>query len=365
MNMNRENDHFNKVEMERLADLLERYLADQSTDEEKKAIGQWYESLAGEQETSTIEELESKSTIWDKISTVTNPAPEERTIRFADPPRAWLRWVATIALFCLSGVVAYVFYSTKEQNSLADSTSIRQRDSQKNWVVKSNSTRAVQRLTLPDGSLVALQPGATVSYPAVFKNEERLIHFAGEAFFDIQRDETKPFKVVTGSITTRVLGTSFTVKAKDQSSVVEVNVRTGRVSVYEHEKADNSKDARSCVFTDGVILAPNQKVTYYKEESKWVTELVHDPLPVVSNAEKDSVLVFKDNLMRQVLQDVARTYSVEIMVANENIYECTFTGDVSQMELFDMLKVICRSTRATYEIRGTKILINGKGCNAQ
>jgi hypothetical protein len=48
---------------------------------------------------------------------------------------------------------------------------------------------------------------------------------------------------------------------------------------------------------------------------------------------------------------------------NDATYSCTFTGDVSMMELYDILDVICKSTGTNYEVKGTKLLITGPGCN--
>jgi hypothetical protein len=51
------------------------------------------------------------------------------------------------------------------------------------------------------------------------------------------------------------------------------------------------------------------------------------------------------------------------MVENEKMYNCLFTGDVTRMDLFSKLDVICQSVKASYQVAGTKILIEGKGCD--
>jgi transmembrane sensor len=47
---------------------------------------------------------------------------------------------------------------------------------------------------------------------------------------------------------------------------------------------------------------------------------------------------------------------------NDAIYNCPFTGDLSHMELYDMLTLICKSIGSEYEVRGTRILVDGVGC---
>ena len=50
------------------------------------------------------------------------------------------------------------------------------------------------------------------------------------------------------------------------------------------------------------------------------------------------------------------------MVENEAIYKCPFTGDISQQNLYTKLDIINKVLKTTYEVKGTKILIKGKGC---
>jgi hypothetical protein len=55
-------------------------------------------------------------------------------------------------------------------------------------------------------------------------------------------------------------------------------------------------------------------------------------------------------------------YGIDIVPENESIYQCLFTGDISQQDLFTKLDMICRATNASYEIVGTRIVIRGRGC---
>ncbi len=343
-------DPSRKDELEKLSNLLERYLESRSSDEERRAIEQWFESLAGDRETTAHDESESKENIWTKIESVTNPdhrtpLGENSNSSFS---RRWLGWAAAITIVCLSTFALY-------QRNKSDENTLAAFNVEDNWIVKTNNTASIQNLVLPDSSEVILKPQAKIKYPVSFTDNERAVYFTGEAFFAIQKNKSKPFKVVTGDIITRVLGTSFNVKANDQSSVVEVDVRTGRVSVYEKSKTNHQA-------SDGVILTPNQKVIYSKKNDTWITELISDPLPIVDTPDVKYQLIYKDQLVKDVVQEISTIYGIEIIVSNDRIYDCNFTGDLSGMELYDMLKVICKTVRATYEVHGTRILINGDGC---
>lgn len=75
---------------------------------------------------------------------------------------------------------------------------------------------------LSDGTKICLNAGSKLEIINYKKNERR-VRLHGEAYFDVTRDEMRPFIVETGKIAVRVLGTEFNVNSKgDEHSVVLV-----------------------------------------------------------------------------------------------------------------------------------------------
>ena len=75
---------------------------------------------------------------------------------------------------------------------------------------------------LSDGTKICLNAGSKLEIINYKKNERR-VRLCGEAYFDVTRDEMRPFIVETGKIAVRVLGTEFDVNSKgDEHSVVLV-----------------------------------------------------------------------------------------------------------------------------------------------
>ncbi len=95
-----------------------------------------------------------------------------------------------------------------------------------------NTSGSVQKVALADGSVVSLEPGSTLRYPEHF-GTQREVYLTGEAFFNVFRDEKHPFLVYAEDVVTRVLGTSFRVKAYGQGKEVRVAVTSGKVSVFK------------------------------------------------------------------------------------------------------------------------------------
>jgi hypothetical protein len=234
----------------------------------------------------------------------------------------------------------------------------------KNMDEKTNTSSQPEKMEMEDGSMITLQPGSKINYPFHFLPGKREVYLEGEAFFEVSKNPNSPFYVYSDNIVTHVLGTSFNVKRDRITRQVVVSVRTGKVEVYEGRLAGKSNEPKK---DNGVILLPNQKVVYDDDKGRFVPSLVDTPLPIIAETEKrDSSkenFVFDEAALSKVLDVLGKNYGIEIVVENENIYHCLFTGDISRQGLYAQLDIICESVHASYEIKSTKILIKGKGCN--
>ena len=56
---------------------------------------------------------------------------------------------------------------------------------------------AKTKITLPDSSVVWLNANACLRYPREFSGQARQVEIKGEAFFEVRKDEKKPFIVRT------------------------------------------------------------------------------------------------------------------------------------------------------------------------
>jgi transmembrane sensor len=231
----------------------------------------------------------------------------------------------------------------------------------------SNNTAKAIRYKLEDGTAITLAPGSSFSYPDHFLADKREVSLDGEAFFEVSRNVKRPFYVYYNNLVTHVLGTSFTIKTDKQKAQVEVSVSTGKVEVYEEREAVDKKLPH--VKNNGVILTPNQKVVYREKSKEFESSLVDVPLPIHdhSGVGKDQPvdldnIILKATPVEDILRSMEQVYGIEIEVENDNINHCHFAGDISDLNLYVKLDIICQSLNASYETKGTKILVRGKGC---
>ncbi len=337
--------------------LLNRYRSNECSPQERRLVEQWFSLLDGEpsvRDARQTQQLEEK--IWRAIQ-----EKQAESKQFVRPHPAKYRWwqsaAAALLVFGLSWFV-YDSFDGSSKNTLTTNT---ETTSPPQSQERTNEGTTDLEIKLSDGSRITLSPGGSIQYPAQFASTRREVSLSGEAFFDVTRNPQQPFFVNTGEITTKVLGTSFRVQTGQADNTVRVSVLTGKVSVFQRDESQSEK------IKNGVILTPNQRVVYTPASRVFVTSLVENPLPVVADVPTatpppPTKFIFEDATMETVVSRLEAAYGIEIILENEELKNCLFTADITEQPLFTKLDLLCASLNSTYEVRGTKILIMGKGC---
>ncbi|NMH86848.1 FecR family protein [Flavivirga algicola] len=202
------------------------------------------------------------------------------------------------------------------------------------------------RVLLPDSSIVWLNENSVLSYN--FSNPEtRQIALKGEAFFDVARNEEKPFVVSSPNFTTTVLGTSFNIDSKGKKP---------SVSVIEGKVAVNKKESEQLY-----LLEKGDKAIYdidSKKLSKEHTNGVENEMAWV-----DRKFIFDDTPLEKALEYLSQNYHVTFQLKNENLKNCYISGTFHKVSLKKILKLICTSLDGEYTITTNNLIaINGDGC---
>jgi len=341
--------------------LLERYLENKCTDEEKEIVKKWYGMLdkqdiqdAGPVEINALEEK-----LWERIHEETIPVEREYARTEVKPIAKLSRIFRFSAAAVLAGLVmtaGYLFFvnrnSTPEFITSAVSNDIQE------YI---NAGDKPMTIKLEDGSLVTLRPKAVLKYPTHFSKSLREVSLEGEGFFEISKNPLKPFLVYNKNVITRVVGTSFIVKTNSNKNETEVIVKTGKVIVSPNSGHFKIKDLLAS--DHGVVLTPNQRTVYNASEHTFSTSLVDQPLPIGLKNDKvpgKENYLFNDTPIAGVLGQLQKSYGIEFIVEDETLYKYTFTGDLSEQNLYSQLDFLCESIKATYKVKGTKIIISAK-----
>lgn len=203
-------------------------------------------------------------------------------------------------------------------------------------------------LSLPDGSTISLNVFAEIKYPEKFSKETRTVSLQkGEAFFNIARDEEKPFIVETEKLTVKVLGTSFCVDVRETGET-SVIVSTGKVEVTRREHPDDKQ-----------ILNPGDKLIYSNNSDSFSSSVNDD-----SNflGWKTKKLIFKNELFSKVISDINHTYHKNIIIENETLKNCRLTASFDDQSFEAVLRILESAMNINIKYTENSIVISGEGC---
>ena len=118
--------------------------------------------------------------------------------------------VAAAVVILLGVVFSLIISTTKFNNEPVIGTAILENEHP--LVIKNTPNKRMFRMRLPDGSFVHLNAVSSISYPKEFDQHQREIEIHGEAYFDIKRDEKRPFNIKVKDYAVQVLGTAFDIE---------------------------------------------------------------------------------------------------------------------------------------------------------
>lgn len=251
----------------------------------------------------------------------------------------WLINVRTVAaaIVFLITVTASVYWTLNNQS--------------KHLITQHASSKQMQTIALPDGSTVLLNAGSSLTYPEQFNGKNREVSLIGEGFFNVTKNPDKPFIVLSGDLSITVLGTSFNVRAYQQTQQNEVTVKTGRVQVFAGEGAD----------TDVVIITPNQQAQYNTVKRKLTKSAVNSDQYL---AWTKGIIFLDETPLSEVALILERWYDVRITFSNSTLGGCRISGKYKREELVNILESLKFMQKLEYRfINEKEVVFSGNRCN--
>ncbi|MEA4976073.1 MAG: FecR family protein [Paludibacter sp.] len=169
------------------------------------------------------------------------------------------------------------------------------------------------KIILSDGTVAMLNSGSTFKYDENFGKRTRTVTLSGEGYFEVTKDAGRPFIVNIDDIEVKVLGTTFNVRSYHEDSQVEVNLIEGKVYIL------NKKDADA----EGLILTPNEKMIYSKEEGNMITAKAECYKSAQWTVGK---LHFENASFEKIVRDLERKFDVKIDIGCDVVKNELFTG---------------------------------------
>ncbi len=274
------------------------------------------------------------------------------------PGRNLKRFIPAASVFILILITGTLWYFDAWQKDSYPGF-LQEKITRKTIIEKVNDNAGSLEVHLPDGSTVTLHAHSRISYPADFDSLQREVYLMGEAFFNVKKDRTRPFYVYAGDLVTKVLGTSFNIRAIENDTKVVVNVKSGSVSVFPQKKVSKQNAE-----TSSLILLPNQEVIYNRVDVSLNKKLTADPLPL--ETASDNLLVnYEEVPVSRLFQILGQVYGVNILFSQEDLSSCIITTNLNGQSLFESLEIICTTIGATFKVIDAQIVIESGGCASQ
>ncbi|MEI7582855.1 FecR domain-containing protein [Runella sp.] len=332
-------------------DLLARYVAGETTEDETRQVKEWLDQSANhEQELvrfqrvwETYIALKPQAGVdvdaaWKKVSKrVHSPQSAADSVPLYHSKSSHksqitihtsFNWRAAASVLMILGLgwLGYRFLQPIEKQELAS-------------VIKTQKNTLEQML--PDGTKVFLNQNSTLTSAADFNDETRTVTLTGEAYFDVKRDETRPFIIKANGTEVRVLGTSFNVKAYGKR--VSVAVTSGKVQ-FSTPKAKT-------------LLVKNESAAVQADTIMKLPELNFNEL-----AYRTRVFVFDKTNLGDVVASLRDGYHADIQLSSRHLANCRLTARFERESLDATLTVIAETLNLKVVRRGNSILLDGSGC---
>lgn len=198
-----------------------------------------------------------------------------------------------------------------------------------------------REVVLSDGSKVTLAPASRLEVLANFGNPIRGVTLTGKAWFEVDHDEARPFRVQVGKTMVEDLGTEFEIDATTTDLVV--SVMSGSVAIHAGSATP-------------VTLGPNDVATVAASGASAVDHQVEVERFI---AWRKGTLSFENRPLRQVLTELERWHEISFS-AKDDVLERTFTGDIPTNRLDVALATLTTAMGLTANQVGTTVTLAHK-----
>ncbi len=308
----------------------------------------------------TVDDLEKEIEVKKLLDTIgAQPVgrPEAPVLPISRHKKWW--YAAAVLLIALAATISYLVLNRNATVGKFDYAYV---TPSKQLVENVNSSANPVRLVLPDESIVELGAGSRIAYTNNFDSSQtRDVYLSGEATFTVTKNPAHPFRVFANEIVTKVLGTSFTVRSFTRDSIIQVIVRTGKVSVYSQENTSNAETG-SPNQLGGIILTFNQELVYKKSNREFKKTLLQNPVVITRDTVDQKIMLYDDAPLEKVFAQLSKIYGVTIIYDDDLLNTCTVTADLRSEPFYRKLDLICKAIGADYEIIDGQVIIQSRGC---
>ena len=235
-------------------------------------------------------------------------------------------------------------------------------------VVTKNGNRT--KIVLPDGSQVWLNAGSNIDYNnSTFNKELREVSLNGEAYFDVTKNEAKPFIIHTKRMDIKVVGTAFNVRSYNDEKTAEASLIRGIIEVTLKDRKDQK-----------IVLKPNEKISINTEEEKQASVKASEKIAVKPRSAIPQVVIndLKPNPINNIIPEIAWTqnrlyfedqslediapmlekwFGKTVIVQTQALKKVRYTGNFENETIENVLSYLKLSRQFNFKFEGDSVVI--------
>ena len=198
------------------------------------------------------------------------------------------------------------------------------------------------QLVLPDGSKVWLNAASSLRFPTRFEGKQRTVFLNGEAYFEVAKNAKMPFQVMLDDgMTVEVLGTHFNIMSYGDEKEVRTTLAEGIVKVTKMKKS--------------VLLSPSKQAVMLKADQSLI----------VSDANVDKALAWKDGMIEfdgdelpYIMRQLSRWYDVDVYFLGE-VPKGTYNGSIRRQAPLSKVLEILKLAGVQFKLENKKLMVTG------
>ncbi|TYR34508.1 FecR family protein [Sphingobacterium phlebotomi] len=193
---------------------------------------------------------------------------------------------------------------------------------------------------LPDGSKISLNSESVLSFPSSFEGNERKVVLQGEAYFEVAKNEDKPFFVSTSAMEIEVLGTTFNVKGYQDEDDISTTLVEGSVKVKTDKK--------------DILLKPGQSAILNKASGAMHTKKAD---LTAETAWTKGYFMFNDDNIRSIMNQLSRWYDCEVVYRGD-MKDKIYSGRIlRRSDITEVLNMLEQTGTIKFQIEGRRVVV--------
>lgn len=311
--------------------LLRGYNEGKLNEKEKYLLDNWYNSFGYSENIKPFQDITNTQRIEKKLLSALNQHVSNQVK--VHKINLWPYGIA--ASFFLAALSAFFYFNTAKVQTLS-------------LVYDTIKTLPgeMKKVKLPDSSEVWMNAGSTIRYAsATFEKKRTIFLDEGEAFFKVTKDPKHPFEVHTPKLFTRVLGTSFNIKAYNDLKYTSIMVKTGRVQVNVNESSGK---------TTAPVITVNQGFVY-DHISKSLKRSDVDAED--SNSWITGDMTLREATFKELALIIHNRYGLTLTSSNPEVIHHHYTVILQDKSIERAMKLICSIHNNHYRRNQNEIII--------